>query len=357
MYSFSSVNSLNNSNNSNNFNNNNISCTSPMNANINVNTYASPTVNKKSLAKISKRKYNDAFTYYQQGIYPAYKKIVAIGDIHGDYMAFITVLRKSKLIDNTLSWVGGDVHVVQIGDILDRKPRDDGNDENDEDSEFKIISLILKLQIESFQAGGGFHCVIGNHELMNILSMFTYVSPMGFEHFGGEENRKKFFEIGNSFSRYLACSFNPIVKIGKIIFCHGGITPNIARKYKIEDINLIMRDTLYGNKRHLSQHYFKELFLNENSILWNRTFSNNDDISPYYENHIQNQINNVLELWNGDHIVCGHTPQNNGVNKKFNGKLLCIDVGLSRAFGINNSNRIHYLIIEEDDKKRKIILK
>ena len=25
--------------------------------------------------------------------------------------------------------------------------------------EFKIISLILKLQIESFQAGGGFHCV------------------------------------------------------------------------------------------------------------------------------------------------------------------------------------------------------
>ena len=73
-------------------------------------------------------------------------------------------------------------HVVQVGDILDRKIRSDETI-SDEDSEFKIISLILKLQLESYIDGGGFHPVIGNHELMNIFGIFDYVSPMGYEAF------------------------------------------------------------------------------------------------------------------------------------------------------------------------------
>ena len=105
--------------------------------------------------------HNEIFKYYQKGIYPDYNKIIAIGDIHGDYNALLLVLIKAKIIDKDNKWIGGNTHVVQIGDILDRKPRN--LDKNDEDSEFKIISLILKLQLESYQYGGGFHPVIGNH--------------------------------------------------------------------------------------------------------------------------------------------------------------------------------------------------
>jgi hypothetical protein len=182
--------------------------------------------------------HNEIFKYYQLGIYPSYEKIYAFGDIHGDLNAFITILKRAKLIDDNYHWCGGNAHVVQVGDILDRKIRD--VEYSDEDSEFKIISLILKLQLESYVAGGGFHPVIGNHEIMNILGIFDYVSPLGLKHFNGKEGRRKYFEIGGDFCKYLACAWNPVIKIGDILFCHGGISLNIANKYSIDQINFIM---------------------------------------------------------------------------------------------------------------------
>ena len=47
------------------------------------------------------------------------------------------------MIYDNLNWVGGKTQVVQMGDILDRKIR--GNCNKDEDSEFRIISLFIKL--------------------------------------------------------------------------------------------------------------------------------------------------------------------------------------------------------------------
>lgn len=300
--------------------------------------------------------HNEIFKYYQKGIYPDYNRVIAIGDIHGDYDAFLVVLMKAKIIDKDIKWICGDAHVVQIGDILDRKPRTLGA--KDEDSEFKILSLILKLQLESRQHNGGFHPVIGNHELMNILGMFDYVSPMGLLHFGGEAQRREYFRIGNTFSKYLACGWNPVIQIGKFLFCHGGITQAISAKYSINDINMIMRDTLYGNSLHISHDYFYDLFMGPNSVLWNRTFSS--DISSQHSNQLaEKNLNKVLEKYKVDHMVVGHTPQENGIQKRFGGKVLCIDTGMSEAFGTKkrNTERIHYLEIIEEPDKRRIIMK
>lgn len=299
--------------------------------------------------------HNEIFKYYQKGVYPEYSKIIAIGDIHGDYEAFLLVLMKAKIIDKDIKWIAGNAHVVQIGDILDRKPR--LLDSNDEDSEFKIISLILKLQLESYQFNGGFHPIIGNHELMNILGIFDYVSPMGMGHFNTEQERRDYFQIGNTFCKYLACAWNPIIKIGKFIFCHGGISINIANKYSIQDINMIMRDTLFGNKVHLSHDYFFELFLDQNSILWNRTYST--ELSQQSNMIADKNLDKIFKIYNAEHLIVGHTPQENGINKRFNGKVLCIDTGMSEAFGNKKkkNERIHYLEIIEDKKNRKIIMK
>jgi hypothetical protein len=292
--------------------------------------------------------HNEAFKYYQKGIYPPVEKLYAIGDIHGDLNAFIISLKKAGLIDNNFNWCGGKAHVVQVGDILDRKVRD--VEYSDEDSEIIIISLICKLQLEAYVSGGGFHPIIGNHELMNILGMFDYVSPLGIKHFKNIEGRKNYFKIGNIFCRYLACGWNPIVKIGNFIFCHGGISKDIAQKYDIEHINYIMRDTLFGNTYHLTQPYFTELFLNDNSILWNRIYS--VDLPKYMMKHYNNSLNKVLELYDAKYLVVGHTPQQDGIEAKFGGKVICIDTGMSEAFGkkINKNERIHYLEIIMDNK-------
>lgn len=285
--------------------------------------------------------HNEIFKYYQKGVYPSVNKLYIIGDIHGDFNAFILVLKKMNLINNDYHWIGGDSHIVQVGDILDRKIRD--CEYSDEDSEFKIISLILKLQLESFTAGGGFHPIIGNHELMNILGMFDYVSKMGMDHFGGIDGRFNYFRIGNDFCKYLACAWNPIIKIGDFLFCHGGLTLNIANKYSIQQINYIMRDTLYGNINHLGESYFSELFLEPSSILWNRTFSTN--ISQNKEAYEEHVLNKILNRYNVKYLVIGHTPQSEGIKLRFNKKVICVDTAMSEAFGKkrNKSERIHYV--------------
>jgi len=283
--------------------------------------------------------HNEAFRYYQKGIYPPVEKLYAIGDIHGDLNAFILSLRKAGLMDSNFHWSGGNAHVVQVGDILDRKIRD--VEFSDEDSEIIIISLICKLQLEAYFAGGGFHPIIGNHEIMNILGIFDYVSPMGIHHFKNIEGRREYFKIGNLFCRYLACGWNPVVKIGDFIFCHGGISLNIANKYSIENINFIMRDTLFGNSNHIHQNYFSELFLNEKSILWNRDYSTDE------KKNCDKHIDKILERFKGKYIVVGHTPQSGGISSKYNNRIFCIDTGMSEAFGRkkNKSERIHYLEI------------
>jgi hypothetical protein len=298
--------------------------------------------------------HNEIFKYYQQGVYPAVNKLYAFGDIHGDFNSFILCLTKAGLIDNNHKWCGGDSHVVQVGDILDRKTRD--NDESDEDSEFKIISLILKLQIESYIAGGGFHPIIGNHEIMNIFGMFDYVSPMGMAHFKSPSDRQEYFKIGGIFARYLACAWNPIVKIGDFIFCHGGLSLEIAEKYKIEQINLLMRDTLYGNFSNINNPIFYNLFMSNYSILWNRTYSTN--ISKFEEVRATRNLTKILSIYNAKYLVLGHTPTNGSVKLRFNGRVLCIDTGMSSAFGVKEDKmeRIHFIEVIHKDGKNIINL-
>ena len=290
---------------------------------------------------LSQEKYNNIFKYYQEGIYNiGNKKLVAFGDIHGDYNAFITTLRKSNLIDNSNKWIGNDTHVVQVGDILDRKSRFDSNS-SDEDSEFLIIGLILKLQIESYLSGGGYHPIIGNHEIMNIMGIFDYVSPKGFQHFKNFEERKKYFAIGNDFCKYLASGWNPIVKINDFLFCHGGIKYNIAEKYSILYINEFMRNTLYNKQINLYKKEFNDIFMGENSILWNRDFSEDtQEKNEYYH-----ELMKVLKIYKANYMVLGHTPQENGIKVKYNGHIFCIDTGMSKAFhqNYNEKSKVHYL--------------
>ncbi|MCA9658976.1 MAG: calcineurin, partial [Myxococcales bacterium] len=51
---------------------------------------------------------------------PGAKRIVALGDVHGDLEATRHALRIAGAIDGDDRWIGGDLVVVQTGDQLDR---------------------------------------------------------------------------------------------------------------------------------------------------------------------------------------------------------------------------------------------
>ena len=50
------------------------------------------------------------------------QRIVAVGDLHGDYDAWIAIARGAGLIDARNRWAGGPATLVQLGDITDRGP-------------------------------------------------------------------------------------------------------------------------------------------------------------------------------------------------------------------------------------------
>ncbi|HYR43585.1 MAG TPA: metallophosphatase, partial [Terriglobia bacterium] len=49
------------------------------------------------------------------GAAPAAQRVVAIGDIHGDFDAFVGILQRTGLVGPGLRWSGGNATLVQTG--------------------------------------------------------------------------------------------------------------------------------------------------------------------------------------------------------------------------------------------------
>jgi len=93
-------------------------------------------------------------------------RIVAIGDLEGDFEKFTGMLRTAGLLDERNRWSGGQTHLVQLGDIPDRGP-----------NSRMIMDLLMQLEPQAQRAGGRVHALIGNHEAMNVYGDLRYVHP------------------------------------------------------------------------------------------------------------------------------------------------------------------------------------
>src|ERR1043165_1326119 len=80
-------------------------------------------------------------------------RIVAVGDLHGDYAAWQDVARDARLMDANGHWVGGPTTLVQLGDITDRWP-----------DSLKIIRSLQQLAREAPRTKGRVIVILGNHE-------------------------------------------------------------------------------------------------------------------------------------------------------------------------------------------------
>jgi hypothetical protein len=92
-------------------------------------------------------------------------RIVAIGDVHGDVDALVSILRKAEVIDDQNKWIGGITIIVQLGDVLDRglKGRE-------------VMDLYMSLETQAVARGGRVEFVLGNHEVMNFYNDLRYVT-------------------------------------------------------------------------------------------------------------------------------------------------------------------------------------
>jgi hypothetical protein len=275
------------------------------------------------------------------------ERVVAVGDVHGDYAAFVAVLRAAGVVDQKDRWTGGKTHLVQTGDVLDRGP----------DSK-KVMDLLMNLEKQAAKAGGQLHALIGNHEAMNLYGDLRYTTPAEFAAFrtSDSENvraafwqqevqampsppndavRKKWesehplgwvehrieFSPKGKYGKWIR-SHNAVEKINDAIYLHGGISPKYAAM-TVSQIN----DLVAAELADVTKIKDGSPVTADDGPLWYRGLA--EDNGEAIAAHIEQ----VLKTNGIKRIVIGHTPTAGAVIPRFDGKVILIDVGLSAYYG------------------------
>lgn len=302
------------------------------------------------------------------------QRIVAVGDLHGDWDAWIAIARAAGLVDSRNRWAGGRTTLVQMGDIADRGP----------DSR-RIIDHLRQLQRSARRSGGQVVVLVGNHEAMNVIGDLRYVHPGEYAAFvdrRSERVREAYYqrrreEIETQYrsrnpgmsSEAIRQAFmaatplgkiehqrawhptgelgawaagNPaIVKIGDTLFVHGGLSAEYA-KLSIREINDRVGAALKARDQALTSIISDPL-----GPLWYRGNimrggAAGEEIAlaaaaagaaPGPRPSIEQELDLVLREYGVGRIVVGHTPNLAGIDIGNGGRLVRIDTGISRHYG------------------------
>jgi len=326
-----------------------------------------------------------------QCVWTGVEKIIAVGDIHGDYKAFIKILKGTGLIDKELHWTGGKTHLVQIGDVMDRG-----------DYAKEILDLLMKLEKEAEEAGGKVHMLIGNHEELNITGLifnreeFTTRQLVSFLSDGYREKQvKKFRKIlgDNPAEKTDSDSFwandlmpfwenmlnelrtnrrhparreyiqnfnkiygkwilqqNAVIKINNTIFVHGGISERFS-KWELKSINNRLRVELEDLRRAAMNFtapkipdYHRQIVYEPDGPYWYRGYTTMD------QNAFKETVDRILNNLEAEYMVIAHTPRLIKTKEDmqlFQGRIWIIDTGISEPYRIYMGGRLSALIIDK----------
>ena len=291
---------------------------------------------------------------------PAPQRIVAVGDLHGDYSAWIDIARDAGLVDASNTWIGGKTVLVQTGDIVDR-----GADS------LKIIRHLQKLDGEAKRAGGRVIVLLGNHEAMQVTGDFRYVTPGEYAAFADRQSRARrdaafdanakaiiafYHQRDPSLSpkavqaewittnplgkvEYVAAwspsgelgrwaaTLPAVAKVGDTLFVHGGISANFAL-VPLAEINRRARVALQAGDDS------EQAIINDQmGPLWYRGLVTRAGDAAAGRPTIQSELDGVLLGHQAKRLVIGHTPEIRGIAIRHGGKLVQIDTGISRYYG------------------------
>jgi hypothetical protein len=202
----------------------------------------------------------------------AKSRVIAVGDIHGDFDAFRALLERAGVVDQAQRWIAGNTTLIQLGDMMDRGPKVRA-----------VLDLLMDLEPQAAAAGGHVEVLLGNHETMNLTGVILDVTPAIYATFADEQSEQRreaayaaylqwcgsrsalrlsaapqiyramskadwmaahpqgFVEYREAlapqgrYGRWLR-SKQPVYRVGDTVFMHAGINPGKAPRH-LEDIN------------------------------------------------------------------------------------------------------------------------
>ncbi|MFL6758709.1 metallophosphoesterase [Sphingomonas sp.] len=297
------------------------------------------------------------------------QRIVAVGDLHGDYSAWRDIARAAGLIDGSGRWAGGKTVLVQMGDITDRWA-----------DSLKIVRSLQQLQKEAPRKGGMVIVVLGNHEAMNLLGDNRYTTPGEYAAFVDGQSaarRERVYQANRAALEAAARIANPkataeqvraawmaehplgwvehrlawspsgelgkwatrnpaIARVGGTLFAHGGLSAEYAR-LPMEEVNRRVASAMAAGDDSPASILSDPL-----GPLWYRGLVTADPdaqaaraaakpatppLTP------EQELGAVLAAYHAQRLVVAHTPGLAGIQILFGGRLARIDTGISRFYG------------------------
>ena len=296
-------------------------------------------------------------------------RIVAVGDLHGDFNAWQDIARGAGIVDARGHWSGGKTVLVQLGDVTDREP-----------DSLQIVRSLRQLQKEAPRKGGRVVVILGNHEAMNLLGDNRYTTPGEYAAFVDGQSaarRDRTYTANKAQLEAAARAQNPqvtpdqvraawladhplgwvehrlawgptgdlgkwatsnpaILKIGGTLFAHGGISAEYS-KTPLDPLNKKVATAMAA-----ADDSPASVLTDPLGPLWYRGLVTTDPDAqaeraamkpPSPALSADQELTAVLAAYGATRIVVGHTPSIKGIQITGNGRLARIDTGNSRYYG------------------------
>ncbi len=223
------------------------------------------------------------------------EKLMAISDLEGNYLHALRFLQNHEVLDENGHWSWGAGHLVLVGDLVDRGA-----------SVTETLWLIRRLEREADAAGGKVHYVLGNHEAMVMAGDLRYIHPK--YHFVAEQYGIAYEDLhgpDSEIGRWLR-SKNAVVRVGDLLFVHGGYSPALDQeKIEPDRLNELVRSQL-GRFRMEPGTVGTDPVGHRYGPFWYRGYF------PRYSETwggqpTQEQMQTILDRHQAKHVVVGHT--------------------------------------------------
>ncbi len=290
-------------------------------------------------------------------------RIVAVGDLHGDFAAWRDIARAAGLVDANGRWSGGGTVLVQTGDVVDRGPQSR-----------RLIEELMRLKREA--PAGQVVTLVGNHEAMNMTGDLRYLTPADYAAFTDADSARRrdaVYEANKTAiiaanrahdpkitddavkqAWYAATplgsiehriAWSPGGPIGRwvlgnpalalldgTLFLHAGISPAYAH-VPLDEINARVAAALKAGATDPGA-----IINDQNGPLWYRGLAEEQvqaqiPAAGPAPPTIAQQLDVLLPAFGARRIVIGHTPVLSGIVIAEGGRLIRIDTGISSVFG------------------------
>ncbi len=284
------------------------------------------------------------------------KRIISIGDIHGDLAALLTCLRISGCINDKYKWSCTDTVVVFCGDLIDRyRPgityldqygRGPGEIDREEET---IVRFLNQLDIQASRKNSRVQKLVGNHELMRFGGDERYVTPYA------RNNGVKLRWVGPDapmIKQLLKRDTKVVCTYHGWTFSHASILPRIVKEIRecdgdnnncVYDFNDRANRLVIGYMKGNVERDTPALqrLLGDSGIVWDRTF--NDD----HNHNMCSQVDDSIKSLGCSRLVMAHCPQYSGEYADPNGHRRLI---LQHPENITEQNEMR--IVYGSSKKR-----